>query len=97
MRMMRTLGDLYRDPGAQGSRSPRAFVERLVTSKLEVPPDQASSMNWDRAWRDAENLWERQVQHFHHVLKRDLSEAEERAMAHLDLLARARLAALGWG
>jgi hypothetical protein len=53
--------------------------------------------DWERAWRDAENFWEKTVQDFDDKLEgNDLNEAERRARRQLTRIAYASLRRLGW-
>jgi hypothetical protein len=90
---MRRLSDLRRE-GAGGQQE---FVRFLVASQLDCNPNNASQRDWARAWRRAEDFWERTVSEIDAALDDDdIREAEKKAIQHLRRIAYARLAALGW-
>ena len=93
MRRIRRLRDLHK----QGTQAEQDFVRYLVASQLDKHPTTASPKDWERAWRDAENFWEKTVQDFDDKLEgNDLNEAERRARRQLTRIAYASLRRLGW-
>jgi hypothetical protein len=93
MRKIRRLRDLRK----QGTQSEQDFVRYLVASQLETHPDAAGPQDWEKAWREAENFWEKTVQDFDKQLgEQDLREAERRARRQLSRIAYASLNRLGW-
>jgi len=93
LRRIRRLQDLRK----QGTRTEQDFVRYLVASQLEQHPNAASPKDWERAWREAQNFWEKTVQDFDDETEgKDLREAENRARRQLTRIAYASLDRLGW-
>jgi hypothetical protein len=93
VRKIRRLRDLRK----QGTQAEQDFVRYLVASQLDTHPDAAAPEDWERAWREAQNFWEKTVQDFDKELEeKDLREAERRAQRQLSRIAHASLNRLGW-
>ena len=68
-----------------------------MAADLETNPRVARQREWDRAWLEAENVWEQTVAGFDKELGYlNLREAEERARVQLTRVAYASLKRLGW-
>jgi hypothetical protein len=93
MRKIRRLRDLRK----QGTATEQNFVRYVVASQLDRHPDSAADCEWERAWRTAEDWWERTVSTFDDAMGgQDLREAERRARRQLTRIAHASLNRLGW-
>lgn len=88
---IRHLVELVRD----GDPDEQEFGNYFVASKLEVDPLIATSADYDKAWKIAQNQWERRVQRF---LREgcNIKEAEMRARLFLLRVALARLETISW-